>query len=277
MPLTRDNVRGIVHQGGTIIGTTNRGNPIAYPVQQPDGSWVEVDRTPSCSALFELHEIDALITIGGDGSLTIANHLSEAGLRVIGVPKTIDNDLEAHRGDLRLRHRRQLRDRVHRPPVLHRHVARSGDRGGGDGALCRMDRLNAGVAGGAHAILIPEIPYELAPVAAHDPRSASSGARSSRSWWWPRVLAPSAATVSVLAKAVGQAERLGGVGEKVAAEAGGADRQGGPHGGAGPPAARWTPTAFDRLLGLRFGAAGVRALDEGAGRHHGRALDARRP
>jgi len=71
IPLTRERVRGIVHQGGTIIGTTNRGNPTAYPVQQPDGSWIEIDRTPEMLALFAQHGIDALITIGGDGSLTI--------------------------------------------------------------------------------------------------------------------------------------------------------------------------------------------------------------
>ena len=94
MNLGREDVRGIVHLGGTILGTTNRGNPTAYPTQQPDGSWLEVDRTPELLAMFEQQGIDALITIGGDGSLTIGNHLHKAGLRVIGVPKTIDNDLE---------------------------------------------------------------------------------------------------------------------------------------------------------------------------------------
>ena len=94
VPLSRESVRGIVHQGGTIIGTTNRGSPIAYPVQQDDGTWIEIDRTDELVGLFKAHEIDALITVGGDGSLTIANHLHQAGLRVIGVPKTIDNDLD---------------------------------------------------------------------------------------------------------------------------------------------------------------------------------------
>ena len=83
-----------MHQGGTIIGTTNRGNPTAYPVQQDDGSWLEVDRTEELVGLSAANDIDALITVGGDGSLTIGARLHQAGLRVIGVPKTIDNDLD---------------------------------------------------------------------------------------------------------------------------------------------------------------------------------------
>ena len=92
--LSREAVRGIVHLGGTILGTTNRGNPTAYPVRQPDGTYIEVDRTDELVKLFTIRDIDALVTIGGDGSLQIAQRLHEAGLRVIGVPKTIDNDLD---------------------------------------------------------------------------------------------------------------------------------------------------------------------------------------
>ena len=71
--LPREAVRGIVHLGGTILGTTNRGNPTAYPVRQPDGSYIEVDRTDELVKLFAIRDIDALVTIGGDGSLSIAN------------------------------------------------------------------------------------------------------------------------------------------------------------------------------------------------------------
>jgi 6-phosphofructokinase len=94
VPLTPDSVRGILHEGGTIIGTTNRGNPTACPVLQPDGTYVEVDRTAELVQLFRVRDIDALVTVGGDGSLAIAYRLFQAGLRVIGVPKTIDNDLD---------------------------------------------------------------------------------------------------------------------------------------------------------------------------------------
>ena len=90
----RQMVRGIGHLGGTVLGSTNRGNPCEFPVRQPDGSFVYEDRTDHLVALFHKAGIDALVTIGGDGSLTIANRLHQAGLRVIGVPKTIDNDLD---------------------------------------------------------------------------------------------------------------------------------------------------------------------------------------
>jgi 6-phosphofructokinase 1 len=91
--LTRRFVSGIGHLGGTVLGSTNRGNPTRFPVEQPDGSWVEVDRTDELVGLFGAAGIEALITIGGDGSLAIGRRLFDAGMRVIGVPKTIDNDL----------------------------------------------------------------------------------------------------------------------------------------------------------------------------------------
>src|SRR5262249_24288468 len=93
-PLRRATVSGIAHTGGTILGTTNRGNPFHYPVRQPDGSYVEVDRSAEILSAFEALEIDALITVGGDGSLSIGAELANRGIRVVGVPKTIDNDLD---------------------------------------------------------------------------------------------------------------------------------------------------------------------------------------
>jgi 6-phosphofructokinase len=94
MRMNRDRVRGITHLGGTILGTTNKGNPLNYPLRMPDGSIREVDRTDEIVSYFAKHEIDALVSIGGDGSLTIAHALAQKGLRVVGVPKTIDNDLD---------------------------------------------------------------------------------------------------------------------------------------------------------------------------------------
>src|SRR5215472_11389959 len=93
--LRRPMVREISHLGGTILGTTNRGNPFHQVVEQPDGTKLDVDRSNDIVRYFDEHKIDALIAIGGDGSLTIANQLHDKGLRVIGVPKTIDNDLES--------------------------------------------------------------------------------------------------------------------------------------------------------------------------------------
>jgi len=262
IPLTRDSVRGIVHQGGTIIGTTNRGNPTAYPIQQPDGSWLEVDRTPELLALFEQHGIDALITIGGDGSLTIGNHLHQAGLRVIGVPKTIDNDLvgtDATFGfDTAVSFAGECIDRLFSTATSHGRVIVVEVMGRYAGWIA----LNAGVACGAHAILIPEIPYELGPVAATIRQREERGAKFSIVIV-AEGAAPVGGHVSVLGKAVGQAERLGGVGEKVAAELEHLTGKEARTVVLGHLLRGGTPTSFDRLLGLRFGAAAVRALDEG--------------
>ncbi|MDP2875845.1 MAG: 6-phosphofructokinase, partial [Holophaga sp.] len=88
--LTRERVRGIGHLGGTILGTTNKGNPLQFPMKMPDGSIKEIDRTDEILEYFAKKELDALVSIGGDGSLTIANALHQKGLRVVSVPKTID-------------------------------------------------------------------------------------------------------------------------------------------------------------------------------------------
>ena len=93
MQLDRDSVRGITHLGGTILGTTNRNSPFEYPVKLPDGETALVDRSDEVVENFRRLKIDALIAIGGDGSMRIASKLAGKGLPIVGVPKTIDNDL----------------------------------------------------------------------------------------------------------------------------------------------------------------------------------------
>ncbi|WP_413916751.1 6-phosphofructokinase [Candidatus Skiveiella danica] len=80
--LTKERVRGIAHLGGTILGTTNRGNPLHFPMKMPDGSTCDVDRSGEILEYFAMKELDALVSIGGDGSLNIANALHQKGLRV---------------------------------------------------------------------------------------------------------------------------------------------------------------------------------------------------
>ena len=260
--LSRESVRGIVHQGGTILGTTNRGNPTRYPVQQDDGSWVEVDRTPELLEKFAEHGIDALITIGGDGSLTIGHHLYEAGMRVVGVPKTIDNDLEKTSStfgfDTATSFATECIDRLFSTATSHGRVIVVEVMGRYAGWIA----LSAGTAAGAHAILIPEIPFTLEPVAATIEQREERGAKFSIV-----VVAEGAAPVgghvSVIGKSVGQAERLGGIGAMVATEL---ERLTGKEARTvvlGHLLRGGTPTSFDRLLGLRFGAAAVRALEDG--------------
>ncbi len=260
--LSRQSVRGIVHEGGTIIGTTNRGNPTAYPVQQPDGTWTEVDRTDELVGLFATFGIDALITVGGDGSMAIANHLHEAGLRLVGVPKTIDNDLDKTMStfgfDTAVSFASECIDRLFSTATSHGRVIVVEVMGRYAGWIA----LSAGAASGAHAILIPEIPFELEPVAATIAQRERRGSKFSIVVV-AEGAAPKGGTVSVVGKAIGQAEKLGGIGDIVAK---GLERLTGKEARTvvlGHLLRGGGPTAFDRLLGLRFGAAAVRALDEG--------------
>ncbi|MDQ3542641.1 MAG: ATP-dependent 6-phosphofructokinase, partial [Actinomycetota bacterium] len=260
--LTRDSVRGIVHLGGTIIGTTNRGNPTAYPELQPDGSYIEVDRTDELVQMFGDHDIDALVTIGGDGSLTIGDRLHQAGLRVIGVPKTIDNDLDkTHQTfgfDTAVSFASECIDRLFSTATSHGRVVVVEVMGRYAGWIA----LESGIASSAHAILIPEIPFQLEPVAATIAQRERRGAKFSI------VVVAEGATpvgkdVSVLGKSVGQAEKLGGIGAQVAI---GLEALTGKESRTvvlGHLLRGGSPTAFDRLLGLRFGAAAVRGLVAG--------------
>ena len=91
--LEEDNVAGILVQGGTILGTTNKGGPFAYPVKDAQGNWTTIDVSDQMIRKLQFLGVDAVINIGGDGSQRISKALYEKGLNIIGVPKTIDNDL----------------------------------------------------------------------------------------------------------------------------------------------------------------------------------------
>lgn len=260
--LTRDSVRGIIHQGGTILGTTNRGNPTAYPVQQADGAWIEVDRTPELLARFKENRIDALIMVGGDGSMAIGQHLYEAGLNLVGVPKTIDNDLDKTTAtfgfDSAVDFASQCIDRLFTTATSHGRIIVVELMGRYAGWIA----LNAGMASGVHAILIPEIPFSLEPVAAMIAHRARHGAKFSIVCV-AEGARPVGGGTSVVAKARGQAERLGGIGAKVAAELQEMTGREARTVVLGHLLRGGSPTSCDRLLGLRFGAAAVRALEDG--------------
>lgn len=261
--LTRDRVRGIAHLGGTILGTTNKGNPMKYPLKMPDGSIREVDRTDEILEFFARKQIDALISIGGDGSLTIAHALSLKGLKVVGVPKTIDNDLDktftTFGFDTAVAFATECLDRLHTTAESHQRIFVVEMMGRYAGWIA----LHSGISGGAHAILMPEIPFDLDKVVEKIRLRDSVGRVYSLV-----VVAEGANAVhaqrSVLEKAqVGQAERLGGIGEKVARVL--AERTGKETRTVvlGHLVRGGSPTSFDRLAAMRFGAAAVRALDEG--------------
>ena len=159
--LDRSSVRGITHLGGTIIGTTNRGDPLNWKILDEEVSISVIDRSQEVIDALASHEIDALIAVGGDGSLSIAQALFERGLNVIGVPKTIDNDLAATNltfGFLTaVETATDAIDKLHSTAEAHERVMVVVLMGRNAGWIA----LSAGVAATADVILIPEIPYDI--------------------------------------------------------------------------------------------------------------------
>jgi 6-phosphofructokinase 1 len=262
LKLTRNRVSGITALGGTILGTTNRGNPLRYPVRRKDGHVAEIDRSNELVRRFRQHHIDGLVAIGGDGSLQIASVLAGKGLRVVGVPKTIDNDLDktvvTFGFDTAVSFATESIDRLHSTAQAHRRVMVVEVMGRYAGWIA----LHAGVSAGAHAILIPEIPYDITRVA----RALRERFRQGRDYALVVVAegaVPRGGSRSVLEREYGRAERLGGVGGKVAKELQAVLRKESRCVVLGHLLRGGSPTTFDRLLSLRFGAAAVRALAEG--------------
>ena len=262
IPLTRQTVRGITHLGGTILGTTNRGNPMCFPVKGPDGTVREEDRTGELVERIKAQGIDALIAIGGDGSLAIAQALFKKGMPVIGVPKTIDNDLDrtviTFGFDTAVSFATQCLDRLHSTAEAHHRVIVVEVMGRYAGWIA----LNCGVSGTADVILIPEIPYDLHRVADKIRQREESG-RHFTIVVVAEGAKPVGGAVSVISKEVGRAERLGGVGERVTQEIQEITGKESRLVVLGHLLRGGSPTSFDRLIALRFGTAAVRALDEG--------------
>lgn len=262
IPLNAQAVRGITHLGGTILGTTNKGNPLEYPVTMKDGSIRTIDRSSEIIRACRKARIDAVVAIGGDGSLSIAQALFDKGLRIVGVPKTIDNDLDktvATFGfDTAVSFATDCLDRLHSTAEAHRRIMVVEVMGRYAGWIA----LNAGVAGTADAILIPEIPYDIHKVAAKTQERVAVGKNFSIV-----VVAEGARARDgerrVLEHETGRAERLGGIGEAVAKQLQQLTGQEARHVVLGHLQRGGTPTTFDRLLSLRFGAAAVRALEAG--------------
>lgn len=259
--MDRDAVRGIMHLGGTILGTANRGDPFHYPTLE-DGKLVPKDRADDVVRAFREKGFDALVAVGGDGSLRIAGQLIERGLPlVVGVPKTIDNDVfgtELTFGfDTAVSIATEAIDRLHTTTEAHERIMVVELMGRHAGWIA----LHAGMAGGADAILIPEIPFSYDSIVEKIMQREARGRRFSI------VVAAEGATErggDVVVRDAGDAFRgvavLGGIGDRVAKELGkrtgketrsivlGHLQRGG------------GPTMFDRLLALRFGAGAVRFL-----------------
>src|ERR1700680_1593502 len=163
VPLTVESIAGILPRGGTILGTTNRGNPLHYGIEE-NGKTVLHDYSTTCCDNMRKLELDALIAIGGDGTLTIARDLACLGIPIVGVPKTIDNDLSATEVtfgfDTALHVATDAIDRLHTTAESHGRVMVIEVMGRDAGWI----PLHSGLAGGADVILIPEIPFTIETV-----------------------------------------------------------------------------------------------------------------
>ena len=252
-------VRGILQRGGTILGTSNRGNPFHYPVQQ-DGVTIWQDCSAQVIDNFNQLGAEALITVGGDGTLTIAQHLYELGVNVVGIPKTIDNDLKAT--DITFGYNSavgvvtEALDRLHTTAESHHRVMVVEVMGRNAGWIA----LESGIAGGADVILLPEIPYSIDSVCDAIAQRRANGGRFSIVVVAEGAFPCDGETILKVSgsDSVSGVERLGGIGQYVAGQIGdcldmevrtvvlGHLQRGG------------SPSPFDRILGSRFG---VKAVD----------------
>ena len=257
--LTPRDVTGILRRGGTILGTSNRGDPFANRAGT-DGTRDEVAR---CIERFHELKLDALVAIGGDGTLAVAYEFFKRGIPLVGVPKTIDNDIVGTNStfgfDTAVAFAMEAIDRLHSTAEAHQRVMVVEVMGRNAGWIA----LYAGVAGGADVILIPEIPYVLERVAACITVRARFGARFSIVVV-AEGAAPRGGVASVVEPATeGRLARLGGLGARVAAaleeltdkearsvRLGHLQRGGG-------------PTSFDRVLATRFGGKAVELVMAG--------------
>ena len=262
--LTPKDVTGILRLGGTILGTTNRGDPFAYPADHlPEG--VDGPRDYSERVIQRFHQmgLGALIVIGGDGTLGIAHKFWQRGIPIVGVPKTIDNDIVGTTScfgfDTAVAFATDAIDRLHTTAEAHRRILVVEVMGRYTGWIA----LYAGVAGGADAILIPEIPFDIQVVGERLRLRDKYGAKFSIV-----VVAegafPKGGSQSLIEGAqMGHLERLGGIGaqvcEALATETGKETRtvvlghlqRGG------------APTSFDRVLATRFGGKAIELVQRG--------------
>lgn len=161
MSLTESSVRELLARGGTVLGAANRGSPFAHPIQRPDGTVEYEDVSHEALNRMEALGLDALIVAGGDGTMSIAHKLVKMGAHIVGVPKTIDNDLGStdvtFGFDTAIHTATESLDKLQTTAESHHRVMVLEVMGRDAGWIA----LQSGVAGGADAILIPEIPFNI--------------------------------------------------------------------------------------------------------------------
>ncbi|WP_218110627.1 6-phosphofructokinase [Ostreibacterium oceani] len=260
IPLNMHTIRGILPQGGTILGTSNRADPFRFPIDGKDGNTDYADKSHLLKARLDEYGIDAIIMIGGDGTMRIAKRLKGMGIAVVGVPKTIDNDLYAT--DITFGHdsacniAMEAIDRLHTTAYSHHRVMICEVMGRDAGWLA----LQSGVSGGADVILLPEIPY-------HDDFILESLAmrQKQQRQFSIIVVAEGAKAIDGQHSVVGQghdAPRYGGIAhqleqtlaphlkQEIRAVVLGHLQRGG------------SPTHFDRVLGTRYGEFAIQQVNQ---------------
>jgi len=258
--MNRSTVSGIAHLGGTILRTTNRGNPLHFPVRGEDGTVVEKD---CCDELIENVRklgIDALIAIGGDGTLGIALQLVRRGLKIVGVPKTIDNDVSGtvttFGFDTAVNTAIEAIDKLHTTAESHDRVIVMEVMGRNAGFIA----LHAGLAATADVILIPEIPYDIekvcAKILARDKAGQNFSIVVAAEGAYSKSEAEGHSTHTMQHRAI----RAGSVAEQLVSDI---------QEGTGKECRLLVlghlqrggmPTGYDRLLAARFGAATITAI-----------------
>lgn len=261
--LTPADVEGITNLGGSMLGAASKGDPFAFPHRGRGGRQEVRDVSHKVVENFHKMNLDALVAIGGDGSLRIAYKFYKMGIPVIGVPKTIDNDLSgtvitfgfdtavstATEAIEKLRSTAKAHDRAMVVELMGRYAG--------------WIALNSGISAAADVILIPEIPFDIEKVC------QAIMKREGRGYRWSIVVVaegalPAGGNIYIMGeKEAGREVRLGGIGKAVADEI---SRRTGKETRSlvlGHLQRGGDPTTFDKLLALRFGAAAVRLVAEG--------------
>ncbi|UCD95039.1 MAG: 6-phosphofructokinase [Candidatus Zixiibacteriota bacterium] len=256
-------VSGILTLGGTILGTSNRADPFNFPVLQGD-EYIYLDRSSQALQNFERLGLDALIAIGGDGTMAASHGMAEKGMKIIGVPKTIDNDLwgtdQTFGFDSALASATEAIDKIHSTAQSHHRVMIIEVMGRYAGWLA----LASGIAGGGDIILIPEIPYQV------DVICDKIKTRNRRGKNFSIVVIGEGAmpeggemVVKRIVETSPDKLRLGGISNQLAGQIEGVTTLETRVTILGHLLRGGTPTAFDRILATQFGVRAVELANEG--------------
>jgi 6-phosphofructokinase 1 len=263
MPLDDLAVRGITFHGGTILGTASHGNPFQMPNEDDDGNVKKEDKSDMLVDRFHEYDIDALVAIGGDGSMAIANQLAKKGdINIVGIPKTIDNDIygcDVTLGfDTAVTTATEAIDKITTTGESHHRLMVVEVMGRYAGWIA----LHSGISASADVILMPEIPFT------YDSIVEKINEREERGRHYTVIVTAEGAMekdgeIVTKDRDPGPKIHLGGIANKVAAEL--SERTGKVSRSVvlGHLQRGGSPSTYDRLISLRFGAAAIRCIQEG--------------